>query len=209
MTRASASGLAAAASALALVLVLASACSSEEIVLATVTSAEGGTTGEIIRCVENKDCPSTMFCSRKDCDDAGGICEPRPLVCDDAPMPSCGCDGVTYWNDCLRRTAGVGPMHPGECASSARVCTKGGGKGGGPPGALECPPGASCARLLPPDGTMCSPDVPGTCWALPAVCPDRAGPDRWLSCDPRRMGCFSTCDAIRTGEAYVRAFACP
>jgi hypothetical protein len=208
MRRSPASGLASALTATTLALVLASACSNEEIVLATVTASEGGTSGEAKRCVENKDCSSTMFCSRKDCDDAGGICEPRPLVCDDAPMPICGCDGVTYWNDCLRRTVGVGPLRPGECSDTARVCSKG-GKGGGGPGGVECPSGASCARLLPPDGTNCTPNVQGTCWALPAVCPDHAGPDRWLSCDPHKMGCFSTCDAIRSGEPYTRAFACP
>jgi hypothetical protein len=215
-SRSSASRVAAAlvASSLGLVLVLASACSNEEIVLATVTSSEAGVPGDVKRCVENKDCSATMFCSRKDCDDVGGTCEARPVVCEEGPMPVCGCDGVTYWNDCLRRTVGATVLHAGECSDTARICGRGGRGGpGGPGGHMDdCPPGASCARLLPPDlgtSSLCSPDVPGTCWALPAVCPDHGGPDRWIPCDPAKTGCASTCDAIRTGEPYKRAITCP
>jgi hypothetical protein len=211
-SRSSTSRVAAALVASALGLALASACSNEEIVLATVTSSEGGSSGEVKRCVENKDCSSTTFCSRKDCDDPGGTCEPRPVVCDEAPMPVCGCDGITYWNDCLRRTVGATALRAGECSDTARLCGRGGRGGPGGPHMDDCPPGASCARLLPPDiGTpvMCPFDVPGVCWALPAVCPDRGGPDRWISCDPAKTACTSTCDAIRAGEPHKRAIACP
>ena len=34
--------------------------------------------------------------------------------------------------------------------------------------------------------SSCPPDVPGTCWVLPAACPDHGGPDRWISCDRER-----------------------
>jgi hypothetical protein len=199
-------------------LALASACSDEEIVLATVPSSEGGSREQLKRCVVNTDCSATMFCSRRDCDDVGGTCEPRPVVCDEAPMPVCGCDGITYWNDCLRRTVGATVMRPGECSDTARLCGRGSsppGPGGpGSPGPETCPPGLSCARLLPPDlditmPALCPPDLPGTCWALPAICPERGGPDRWISCDPTKSFCASTCEAIRSGEPHKRATACP
>ncbi len=194
-------------------LALASACSNEEIVLATVSPLEAGAGEPAKRCVDNRDCSSSMFCSRHDCNDLGGTCEARPVVCEEGPMPVCGCDGITYWNDCLRRTVGTTAMRSGECSGTALPCGKGGkGGGGGPGGGGGCPPGASCARLIPPDftSTMCPFDVPGTCWALPALCPDHGGPDRWISCDPDRPpACTSTCDAIRTGEPHRRATSCP
>ena len=191
-------------------LALASACSSEEIVLATVSPLEAGSGESAKRCVENRDCSSSMFCARHDCEDLAGSCETRPVVCEEGPMPACGCDGITYWNDCLRRTVGVTAGRPGECGNTALLCGKGGGPGG-PGGARGCPPGAACARLLPPDftGAMCPFDVLGTCWALPAICPERGGPDRWIPCDPRKTLCATTCDAIRTGEPHRRATSCP
>jgi hypothetical protein len=192
------------------------ACTSEEIVLAHLPPPpDAGVPSENKRCVDATDCSATAFCAHKACDDVAGTCEALPVVCDEAPMPVCGCDGVTYWNDCLRRAAGIAAMTPGECAEAARVCRgaqKGGHGGFGPDD--DCPAGAFCARLLPsmPIGTPtggCPSDVPGTCWALPAVCPERGGPDRWTACEPGAIGCTSTCEAIRTGRPHRRAMACP
>jgi hypothetical protein len=94
------------------------------------------------------------------------------------------------------------------------MCRHGGGKGGPPGEPDDCPPGNFCAHLLslpgvkaPPD--FCTPDAPGTCWALPVVCPDRAGLDRWIACGTPQNACASTCDAIRSGLPYKRASACP
>ena len=36
-------------------------------------------------------------------------------MCEEAPQPVCGCDGITYWNDCLRRAAGITAKRFGEC----------------------------------------------------------------------------------------------
>jgi hypothetical protein len=47
--------------------------------------------------------------------DHQGTCVPRPDVCPEIFAPVCGCDGVTYGNDCERLRAGVALDHDGEC----------------------------------------------------------------------------------------------
>jgi len=44
-----------------------------------------------------------------------GVCVPRPDICPDVFDPVCGCDGVTYANDCLRLNAGATLAHAGAC----------------------------------------------------------------------------------------------
>lgn len=48
-------------------------------------------------------------------DDIGGTCKTVPEACDDIYDPVCGCDGVTYANDCERFVAGAQLDHPGDC----------------------------------------------------------------------------------------------
>jgi hypothetical protein len=189
------------------------ACSNEEVVLAKVPDEpDGGAGNDPKRCAVDTECEGASFCARARCGDVGGTCEARPVLCGDQAAPVCGCDGVTYWNDCLRRAAGVVAGRPGECPfERARLCatTKGRPKPGGPEGGESCSPGTFCARLLP-GLAACSRDVPGTCWALPAVCPIEGGGDRWFRCGgPGARQCATTCSAIRTGEPHQRATVCP
>lgn len=194
---------------------LSAACANEEIVLATLPPGlDGGTPNEPKRCVDDTECSTKEFCARATCGDVAGTCEHAPVLCDEDAHPVCGCDGITYWNDCLRRAAGITSMTQNECGYNAHSCRHG-GKGGPPGDPDECPSGTFCARLLSlpgagsPPQNFCGPSDLGTCWALPAVCPDRAGPDRWTACGTTPSVCATTCDAIRSGEPYQRASVCP
>jgi len=171
-------------------------CVTDEIVVVTL---EGGPPAEMGRphkeqqpCDKSSDCPhSNDICNKFHCYDEHGLCEPWPTVCDTMLDPRCGCDGVTYWNDCLRKQAGVVSSSMHECGVNAASCSTG----------ADCPiAGGSCAHLLPP-GAMCSGNALGACWMVPPVCPTPFGPVGWTSCDDP-MRCEGLCSAIRSGASY-------
>jgi hypothetical protein len=181
------------------------ACAPEEITVASVPADENGEHPDHppSRCATNDECRRDEFCAKSTCDAVAGICEHRPNMCIPEGGAVCGCDGVTYFDDCLRRTLGVSLAGTTECGSTAMAC-EGPGTGG-------CPAGTYCARLLPP-GTACGQqEMGGTCWALPAVCTtgETADRDRWLVCDAQPPSCLDTCNAIRTNAVLVRARGCP
>ena len=69
-------------------------------------------------CATNEECLYDEFCELQ----AGACGEPgsclvAPLSCPFTWDPVCGCDGVTWDNDCVRQQAGVSLMYLGECAS--------------------------------------------------------------------------------------------
>lgn len=47
--------------------------------------------------------------------DATGVCAPRPEICPAVFIQVCGCDNLTYSNECHAAAAGVGVLHAGVC----------------------------------------------------------------------------------------------
>jgi hypothetical protein len=61
-------------------------------------------------------CPKGYTCDvRACCCDIAGVCVPLPQACPKIYKPVCGCDRVTYSNDCERLRAGAALDHEGPC----------------------------------------------------------------------------------------------
>jgi hypothetical protein len=159
----------------------------------------GGEGGAASDCTSSDDCPVSWVCIKADCAASGGVCEPRPVFCPPEPKPVCGCDRVTYWNDCVRRQSGALAATDGECRANALPCATG----------ADCGvANASCARLVP-KGEPCEEDPPGVCWVTPAVCDPNADSLRWHECGPHAPDpppCMDTCQAI-VSECTVHLWA--
>jgi hypothetical protein len=102
-------------------------------------------------CNADADCATGEFCECRvgSCAKTAGVCVPRPAACPDVVAPVCGCDGVTYANDCLREQAGACKLHVGPCSATggcfdamARTCT-----------GASCSPASGC----PLPNQFCSP----------------------------------------------------
>jgi hypothetical protein len=89
--------------------------------------------------------------------DVGGVCKPRPTVCSTVFDPVCGCDNVTYSNECFAVLAGVALQHLGACE---KIC---GGIAG-----FACDADEFCEF---PVGSCNLPDITGICKPRPDVCP--------------------------------------
>ncbi len=196
---------AAASAALGATLAVVAACSGGgDVILATipVEPEAGGTTP--VRCNTTvPDCPANQYCDKAACGDTTGTCTAYPTDCEGvAHRPVCGCDGITYFDDCLRKAAGIESSSDQPCWPGVAVTC------GGPAGG--CPDGSLCFQVVGFAPGPCAPDIPGTCWVVPPTCPPpSAGADMWLTCpDQPGAKCLDTCTAIHDGGVYHRAQMC-
>jgi hypothetical protein len=157
-------------------------------------------------CHGNSECPQGWLCNKLSCQDMTGLCEARPVCFDFIAKPVCGCNHVTYWNDCLRKQDGISASSMDECGAGTHPCFMNG----------DCPPGATCSHLLPPM-TACGPPTPDKCWVTPGDCSATGDERSWAPCAPPGGSggngpCVSTCKAIQSGHPYMPldpGAACP
>lgn len=134
-------------------------------------------------CVEGTVCAIPLGCEGE------GVCSAPPGSCSLHIDPVCGCDGITYTNECAARSKGVNIAHRGECPMP-KPCTDSG----------ECGASEYCASA------SCS-DV-GVCLALPATCEgetDRPGAEV-CGCDEVRYA--DLCALAEAGAATAEDAVC-
>ncbi len=152
-----------------------------------------------VPCASPADCLPNWQCEKRSCDAPMGECQPPPSVfCPPEPDPVCGCDGVTYWNDCIRRQTGAQVERMGECSETACACEVG----------SDCEaPFATCAHLVQGAET-CRGGGTGACWVLPPQCmPNQKDAPVWQECHPPDAPpppCVDTCLAIASERPHAR-----
>lgn len=175
----------------------------------------GGATGT--SCRDHSDCLTSELCFKNSCGEDTGHCDTPPAACDGTPATSCGCDHITYWNDCLRRHAGVALDRVGDCGQRGKPCSSNDDCG--------TQDGVQCAHIGYQEQPQpqqqqggqvgpCGSDL-GSCWVVPFNCDNATDTTRWQECNtsggppgPDRA-CVSTCQAITSGRTYFPAQRCP
>ncbi len=87
----------------------------ERLAAAAARAHQGGCDGGD-PCGVDDPCPEGLACDLSSCGEGAlGACVPTPETCGGVHAPVCGCDGVTYGNECQRLQAGAGLDHEGLC----------------------------------------------------------------------------------------------
>lgn len=126
--------------------------------------------GNYTICASNSDCQATEFCKKAEGDCQGlGVCQPKPELCTILVDPICGCDGVTYSNECESDLAGVSIAHPGECVPSLPLCPDLDNDGYAVCSAACDPAGKQCGDCNDGDFSI-NPGAPETCDGIDNDC---------------------------------------
>jgi len=146
---------------------LAPACGNGPVVVAIIPLAEAGPTpctvseasdggaasdgeGGAAPCpIASQYCEPTVCCEGTACKGMPGTCQSPPQSCGNEYSPVCGCDGVTYFNDCLRQSGRVQAAGPGMCSVSIRPIAQFCFDGAQQPCAQGTLGTATCAKVVP------------------------------------------------------------
>ncbi len=175
-------------------------CPVEEIVLVASDAGVGAGDIEGRICTRSEDCDVAEYCEMPDCGGAVGVCRVPPILCNAEASPVCGCDGVTYFNDCWRQKLRVPAKTADDaCLVDAQRCGAG--------AAAPCPAGAFCAKLFTSTAGAGIfslggfSELPGSCWVVPPDCGPELGGDRWVS---SAEDCTDLCSAVRSEVPHAK-----
>ncbi|MCA9671798.1 MAG: hypothetical protein KC503_39635 [Myxococcales bacterium] len=155
--------------------------------------------GNIGTCGALRLCAAGYFCEYNTCTPTKatiGQCRLIPTgTCAATTKLECGCNGVTYFNTCLRQQAKVSSVATGVCSTTAATC-------GGITSTKCAVKGTVCVR----QGSSSCPTIlaTGKCWVLPATCSSKDSTG-YRDCSASPAKCASLCTAAKSGRYYADA----